>query len=312
MGISVNAKPHLCNHGGMQDFARHDDRRRGILMMLTACLFFSLMDAVMKQLAGHYPAVQVTAMRALTSLPLIIAYVFWRRALPGLWRVRWPLHLLRVGLGVIMLTSFAFAIRSLPLTEAYALFFVSPLLIAALSIPLLDEKVHRASWMAIGFGLVGVLVVLKPTGEGLISLAGLAILCSACCYALSAITVRLLSRTDSSESMVFWLMLGVSLVATAIAWPDWRMPLAQDYWLLAALAVTGFIGQLTITEAFKRAPAATVTPFEYSALAWGLGLDLLLWQTVPELRVFIGAAIIVASGVYLARHESKGIEAEHP
>jgi drug/metabolite transporter (DMT)-like permease len=296
----------------MLTYAKNDNKRRGILMMLLACLFFSLMDSVMKKLAGHYPAIQVTAMRALTSMPLIIAYVLWRRALPGLWQVRWPLHLLRVGLGVVMLTSFAFAIRSLPLTEAYALFFVSPLFIAALSIPLLGERVHRASWIAIGCGMVGVLVVLKPTGAGIISLAGLAILFSASCYALSAITVRLLSRTDSSESMVFWLMLGVSLAATAAAWPGWRGVHPEDYRLLAALAVTGFIGQLTITEAFKLAPAATVTPFEYSALAWGLGLDLLVWQTAPGLRVFIGAAIIVASGVYLARHEAKGIEAEHP
>lgn len=296
----------------MLTYAQNDNRRRGILMMLLACLFFSLMDSVMKKLAGHYPAIQVTAMRALTSMPLIIAYVLWRRALPGLWKVRWPLHLLRVGLGVLMLTSFAFAIKSLPLTEAYALFFVSPLFIATLSIPLLGERVHRASWIAIGCGMVGVLVVLKPTGAGIISLAGLAILFSASCYALSAITVRLLSRTDSSESMVFWLMLGVSLAATAAAWPGWRAVLPADYWLLAALAVTGFIGQLTITEAFKLAPAATVTPFEYSALAWGLGLDLLVWQTVPGLRVLTGAAIIVASGIYLARHEAKGIEAEHP
>lgn len=296
----------------MRTNGKNDNRRRGILMMLLACLFFSLMDSVLKKLAGHYPAIQVTAMRALTSMPLIIAYVLWRRALPGLWQVRWPLHLLRAVLGVVMLTGFAFAIRTLPLTEAYALFFVSPLFIAALSIPLLGERVHRASWIAIGCGMVGVLVVLKPTGAGIISLAGLAILVSAGCYAVSAITVRLLSRTDSSESMVFWLMLGVSLAATAAAWPGWRGVQPEDHWLLAALAVTGFIGQLTITEAFKLAPAATVTPFEYSALAWGLGLDLLIWQTVPGLRVFIGAAIIVASGVYLARHEARGIEAEHP
>ena len=308
----MNVKADLCNHGDMLTHAKIDNKRRGIVMMLLACLFFSLMDSVMKKLAGHYPAIQVTALRALTSMPLIIAYVLWRRALPGLWQVRWPLHLLRGGLGGAMLARFAFAIRALPLTAAYALFFVSPLFIATLSIPLLGERVHRASWIAIGCGMVGVLVVLKPTGAGIISLAGLAILFSASCYALSAITVRLLSRTDSSESMVFWLMLGVSLAATAAALPGWRPVNPEHYWLLAGLAVTGFIGQLTITEAFKLAPAATVTPFEYSALAWGLGLDLLIWQTVPGLRVFIGAAIIVASGIYLARHEAKGIEAEHP
>jgi drug/metabolite transporter (DMT)-like permease len=296
----------------MSQYSKNDNKRRGILMMLTAVIFFSLMDAAMKALAVHYPAIQVTALRALMSMPLIVIYVFWRKALPTLFKVRWPLHVFRVLIGIAMLTSFAFALKTLPLTEAYALFFISPLLIAALSIPFLGEKVSRASWIAIAVGLLGVLVVLKPSGDGMISWAGLAILTSATCYAFSAITVRMLGRTDSSESMVFWLMLGMSFGATLLAWSVWKPLLAEDYWLLLALAFTGFIGQLAITEAFKLAPAATIVPFEYSALVWGLSLDLLIWQTVPGLRVFIGAGIIVISGIYLAKHEASGIEAEHP
>lgn len=282
------------------------------MMMLLACLFFSLMDAVMKRLAADFPAIQVTALRAMSSLPLILLYVHWRGAWASLWRIRWPLHLFRIGLGVAMLTLFAFALKRLPLTEAYALFYISPLAIAALSIPFLGEKVSRASWIAIVVGLMGVLVVLRPSGKGIVSLAGLAVLASALCYAFSAITVRLLSRTDSSESMVWWVMFGVAVIAGVIAAPGWVAVSFKYGWLLAALAITGFLGQLTITEAFKLAPAATVTPFEYSALAWGLGLDLLIWQTIPEFRVFIGAGIIVVSGIYLARHEAKGVEAEHP
>jgi drug/metabolite transporter (DMT)-like permease len=296
----------------MIDYSRNDNKRRGIVMMLLACLFFSLMDAVMKRLAADFPAIQVTALRAMSSLPLILLYVHWRGAWSSLWRIRWPLHLFRIGLGVAMLTLFAFALKRLPLTEAYALFYISPLAIAALSIPFLGEKVSRASWIAIVVGLMGVLVVLRPSGKGLVSLAGLAVLASALCYAFSAITVRLLSRTDSSESMVWWVMFGVAVIAGLIAAPGWVAVSTKYGWLLAALAITGFLGQLTITEAFKLAPAATVTPFEYSALAWGLGLDLLIWQTIPEFRVFIGAGIIVVSGIYLARHEAKGVEAEHP
>lgn len=292
--------------------SRKDNKPRGILMMLIACLFFSLMDAVMKRLAADFPAIQVTAMRALSSLPIIVVYISWRGAWSSLWKVRWHLHVFRVVLGVLMLTLFAFALKHLPLTEAYTLFYISPLAIAALSIPFLGEKVAKASWIAISVGLIGVLVVLKPTGHGMVSLSGLAILAAALCYAFSAITVRLLSRTDSTESMVFWLMLGVSVVAGLLALHAWVPILPQHYGLIIALAVTGFVGQITITEAFKWAPSATVTPFEYSALVWSLGLDLLVWNTLPHARVFIGAAIIVASGIYLARHEASGIEAEHP
>lgn len=302
----------MCNDEVMTLHTKKDNKRRGILMMLLACLTFSLMDAVMKSLATDFPAIQVTAMRAISSLPIIVAYVHWRGAWATLWHVRWPLHVFRVVLGVLMLTFFAFALKQLPLTEAYTLFYISPLAIAALSIPFLGEKVAKASWIAILVGLIGVLVVLKPGFDGMVSMAGLAILASALCYAFSAITVRLLSRTDSTESMIFWLMLGVSIAAGLMAAPGWVSILPEHYGLIAALAITGFIGQLTITEAFKWAPSATVTPFEYSALVWSLGLDLLIWNTLPEVRVFIGAAIIVASGVYLARHETSGTEAEHP
>lgn len=291
---------------------QYDNKRRGILMMLMACLFFSLMDAVMKGLAADFPPMQVAALRAMSSLPLVLVYVHWRGAWGSLWRVRWPLHLLRIGLGVLMLTLFIYAIKRLPLTEAYAIFYISPFAIAALSIPLLGERVARASWIAIGVGLIGVLVVLKPTGTGLVSLAGLAILAAALCYAVSAISVRLLSRTDSAESMVFWVMVGTAVMAGLLAAPDW-LPLERRHLLpLAVLAITGFFGQLAITEAFRVAPAATVTPFEYSALAWALGLDGVFWQTLPEIRVLIGAGIIVASGIYLARHETALPESEHP
>jgi drug/metabolite transporter (DMT)-like permease len=292
--------------------SKNDNKRRGILMMLAACLFFSLMDAVMKRLTDDYPPMQITAMRAISGLPLIILYVHWRGAWSGLMKIRWPLHVLRAVLGVTMLGLFIFAIKHLPLTEAYSLFYISPFAIAALSIPLLGERVARTSWVAISVGLIGVLVVLKPSGQGMVSWAGLAVLASALCYAVSAVSVRLLSRTDSAESMVFWMLLGVSVLAGLLSSRGWIPVRAEHLGLLAILGVTGFIGQLTITEAFRIAPAATVTPFEYSALAWSLGLDGLIWQVLPEARVFMGAAIIVASGVYLARHEAGLAEAERP
>ncbi len=281
-------------------------------MMLAACLFFSLMDAVMKRLTDDYPPMQITAMRAISGLPLILLYVHWRGAWAGLLKIRWPLHMLRTVLGVTMLGLFIFAIKHLPLTEAYSLFYISPFAIAALSIPLLGERVARTSWVAISVGLVGVLVVLKPSGQGMVSWAGLAVLAAALCYALSAVSVRLLSRTDSAESMVFWMLLGISLIAGMLSLHGWVPVRTEHIGLLAILGVTGFIGQLTITEAFRIAPAATVTPFEYSALAWSLGLDGLIWQILPDARVYLGAGIIVASGVYLARHEAGLPEAERP
>jgi drug/metabolite transporter (DMT)-like permease len=285
---------------------------RGILAMLLAVFMLSLMDAGLKALTPHYPATQVAAMRALFSLPLVIAYVIWRGALPGLWRVRWPLHLLRGVLGIAMLSLFAFALRDLPLSEAYAIFFIAPLLITVLSVPVLGERVDRARWVAIAVGLVGVLVVLRPTGEGVLTLGGLAVLVAAFCYAVSAVMVRVVSRTDSSESQVFWLMTMVGLGAGALAAPNWVGIRLEDGWVLLGVAVSGFFGQLAITEAFRHGEASAIAPFEYSALAWALLLDWSLWRTLPDGFTLLGAAIIVASGIYLVRRERVHAESEHP
>jgi drug/metabolite transporter (DMT)-like permease len=285
---------------------------RGILAMLLAAALFGLMDTGLKLLSPHYPALQVAALRALSSLPLVVAFVAWRGAFGSLLRVRWPLHLLRGALGIGMLSAFAFALRQLPLAEAYAIFFVAPLFITLLSGRLLGEQVGRARWIAIAVGLLGVLVVLRPTGTGMFSLAGLAVLFAAACYSVSAITVRIVGRSDSTESQVFWLMALVGVGATLLALPQWTPVRAADGWVLAGVAVTGFLGQLAITEAFRHGEASAIAPFEYSALAWGLAVDWLVWHTLPDRWMLVGAAIIVASGLYLVRHEAVHAESEHP
>ena len=285
---------------------------RGIGAMLLAVLMLSLMDAGLKLLSPHYPALQVASMRALSSLPLVMAYVAWRKAVPGLFRVRWSLHLLRGALGIGMLSLFAFSLRELPMAEAYSIFFVAPLLITALSVPVLGERVDRTRWMAILVGLVGVIVVLRPTGAGMLTLGGLAVLGSAVCYSVSAITVRIVGRTDSSESQVFWLMAMVGFGAGALALPHWVDFRMEHALILLGIAVSGFFGQLAITEAFRLGEASAIAPFEYSALAWAVVLDWSLWHTLPDRYTLLGAAIIIGSGIYLVRHERIHVEAEHP
>jgi len=251
-------------------------------------------------------------LRALSSMPLVIAYVAWRGAFASIGKIRWPMHLLRGGLGIAMLSLFAFGLRQLSLAEAYSIFFIAPALITALSVVFLKETVEPARWIAIAVGLFGVLVVLRPDGAGMLTVGGLAILGSAACYAVSAISARILSRTDRSEHMVFWLMLLMGLGATILAAPNWVALRGSDAWLLCGLAVSGFLGQLAINEAFSSGEASSVAPFEYSALVWGLALDWLLWRAFPDHYTLAGAAIIIGSGIYLIRHETVHAESEHP
>lgn len=275
----------------------------GMIIMLFAVGMLSAMDAGMKLLSPHYPPLQVAALRGLASWPLIAIWVAASVPPLSLLRVRWSLHLMRGGIAVGMLACFAYALRSLPMSTAYALFFVAPLLITALSAPLLGERVGPRRWLAIVAGLAGVLVILRPSGEGLWSLPGLAVLAAATGYAVAAVTVRLLGRTDSTQAMVFWMVTFLALGATALALPQWRPLLPEHLWIVAGIGLTGALGQWAVTEAFRLGEASAIAPFEYSALAWGAVLDLALWGVLPGRVTWIGAGIIVGSGLYLAWRE---------
>lgn len=281
------------------------DNLRGIGLMLLAMATLSVMDAAMKHLTSHYAPIQVAALRGIVSLPFVIAWVYWsQRSFATLVRVRWRWHLARGVLAVLMLTSFIYAISGMPLSEAYTLFFVAPLMITALSVPLLKESVDRRRWLAILAGFGGVLIVLRP-GFVTVSLTTIAVLIGATCYALNAITVRILGRTDSTAAMSFWFMIMVAVGAGLLALPDWQPVRAADAGWLITMGVTGALGQVFITEAFRSAPVSIIAPFEYSTLFWGLLLDLVLWGVLPGAIVFVGAAVIVGSGLYLIHRERK-------
>ena len=288
------------------------DNLKGVTAMIIAVGALSLMDAFLKVLSPHYSAFQVASLRGMSALPFIIAWVGVRGGYGQLLRVRFGLHLVRAMLGILMLASFAFALRSLPLAEAYSIFFVAPLLITVLAVLILKEKVDWRRWIAVAVGFVGVIIVLRPTGAHTLTIPGLAVLATAIGYALSAIIIRVLGRTDSTQSMMFWLMLLVAFGAGVLALPNWRPIQPGDWVVIAGMAVTGSLGQLAITEAFRIGEASFIAPFEYTALAWGVGLDWFVWRTTPAMVTLAGAFVIIASGVYLVRWEKVHVEAEHP
>ena len=290
---------------------RHPNQA-AILCMLTAVALFALMDAGLKLLAPHYPPLQVAALRGMSSLPFVLVWVLCTANVRSLLRVHWPLHLLRGALGIAMMVGFVYGLRSLPLSTAYAITFVAPMLVTAMAGPLLGETVGRQRWIAIGIGLVGVLVILLPTTQGLATTGGLAVLIGAACYAASAITVRLLAQRDSVQSMVLWFLVLLSLGAGLLAAPGWVPLQASDLWIIAGVGLAGSLAQVALTEAFRRGEASLIAPLEYTALFWVVCLDLVLWGVLPDTVTWIGAGIIVASGLYLLRREKTHAEAEHP
>ena len=283
-----------------------------IAIMLFAVAMFALMDAGLKLLAPHYPPLQVAALRGLASLPFVLVWVLGTVSVKSLLRVYWRLHLLRGVLGVAMMVGFVYGLRTMPLSTAYAITFVAPLLVTAMAGPLLRETVGPRRWTAIALGLIGVLVILRPTGQGMMTAGGLAILIAALCYAAGAITVRLLAQRDSIQAMVLWFVVLLSAGAGVLAAPQWLPLQSGDLWIILGVGTTGTLAQVALTEAFRRGEASLIAPFEYSALVWGVCLDLALWGVLPDGVTWIGAGIIVASGFYLLRREKVHVEAEHP
>jgi drug/metabolite transporter (DMT)-like permease len=276
---------------------------RGILAMLAAVATFSVMDVLLKHLVEIYPTMQVTFLRGVASLPFLLAanalFGQWRDLVPN----RWPLHIARGILQFSLVWCFVFAVSKLSLANAYTIFMSAPLLITALSVPMLREHVGWQRWLAVFVGLIGVIVVLKPSDTGWVTIGGLAALASAVGYALNAITIRILTRTDTSAATVLWSILFLTFISGLAAIAGW-MPLQAQHWpLIAGLGLSGALGQYLITEAFSRAPPPVVAPLEYTALAWGMFFDWVLWTTAPSLRMLTGATIIVASGIYVISKE---------
>ena len=298
--------------GAMDHAAAASRRMRASVLMLACVLVFCMMDAILKTLSSHYPPFQVAALRGASSLPWLLAWAAATSGLLPLLRVRWPLHLLRGALGILMMAAFVYALRSLPLSTAYSIFFVAPLLITALSVPVLGEHVGPRRWTAIAVGFAGVLVVLRPAGGGMLTLAGFAVLLAAFGYAVSAITVRVLARTDSTQAMVVWLMALMAVGAGLLAWPGWQPIRAEHAWLILGLGLAGALGQYLITEAFRLGEASLLAPLEYTAIVWGVLLDLAIWGVLPGMATWIGAGIIVSSGLYLIRREGRAAKVATP
>ena len=273
--------------------------------MMGAVALFSAMDALMKLLVERYPPMQVTTLRGLASLPFLLLPFLIRGRWHRLQTRRWHWHLGRAAIGVVMLWSFIFAVQRLSLADTYSIFMCAPLLIAALSMPLLREHVAMGQWVAIAVGLAGVLVMLRPTAAGWATLGGLAAVLSAVCYAVSAIALRVLSRSETRESLVFYFTLFLSIGAGFLALPGWRSMLLSDLPLIVGIGFLGATAQHLITEAFRSAPASVVAPFEYTALLWGVMLDLVIWKVLPGAVTLAGGAVVICTGLYLIARERR-------
>lgn len=276
---------------------------KAIALMIVCVAAFAGMDATIKAFSKDYPALEVASLRGLASLPFLLVPLLVTRRLRDLKPRRFSLHVLRGVLMIGVICAFVYSVRVLSLADAYSIFLAAPLIVTALSAPLLKEHVAWRNWVVIIVGLIGVVTMLRPSASSLVTLGALAAFLSATFYALSAIALRAVTRTDTTSSVVFWTIAIMTVSTTLIAFPGW-VPVRPEHWgLLAAMGIFGAIGQSLLTEAFRAAPPSIVAPFEYTALLWGIGIDWTFWGVLPSARVLLGGGIVIASGLYLIWHE---------
>ncbi len=275
----------------------------GIGWILVAIFCFGVMDSLIKWLSAAYGTWQIIFFRALFALLPIAVLLARDGGVRALRTDRLLSHVLRALVGTVAIFCFFYSFANLPLADVYAISFAAPLIVTALSVPLLKEAVGWRRWTAVLVGFAGVLVMLRP-GAGVISVAALVCLTGTVFYALTMIFVRHLSRTETNAAIVFYYMVTLTLVGAVAMIPDWRTPGPVDFALLAAIGIIGGIAQLSLTQAFRLAPPSLLAPFEYTGMIWAVSFGYLFFGEVPDEAIWIGVAIVIASGLYIIHREA--------
>ncbi|RJF84107.1 DMT family transporter [Azospirillum cavernae] len=271
---------------------------------LASIVLFAAMDTLIKFLAASFPVPQLMFVRSAVALLLIGGYALTRGGGVASMRTQRPLaHVWRAFAGLISMGCFFYAFKHLPLADVYVLNFAGPLFITALSAPLLGEKVGWRRWGAVVIGFGGVVVMAQPS-SGAPTFPVLVGLCAALFYALSLLTVRGLSKTETATSIVVYLLLTTTVVSGALSIPVWLAPTATEFALMAAVGALGAVAQVLITQAFRRAPPAVVAPFEYTGMVWASLFGYLVFGDLPTPPVIAGAMVIIGSGLYILHRET--------
>lgn len=311
-------------------------RTRAILCITGAMVLLTGNDAIVKALSPTYPLHEIVAARAAVGLPIVLLIMHLEGGLRLVRTRRLPLHLVRGALLVTTNTAFFLGVAAIPLGDATALFFVAPLVITVLSIPVLGEQVGPLRWAAVLAGLVGVLLVMKP-GVGVFQMAALLPVLAALTYAGMQMLTRRLGGTERASTLAFYIQscfLGWSLTVGVLvghggfldpAWADnpslsfllrpWQWPSHGDAALLLACGGLQGASSYLMSIGYRSAEATVVAPFEYVALPLAVAWGFVIWGDLPDWVSVGGIGLIAGSGLFVFHRESvraRGATAQRP
>ncbi|MCR9070128.1 MAG: DMT family transporter [Alphaproteobacteria bacterium] len=277
---------------------------RAILMMVAAAGILTVNDAIAKWLTERYPVGQVLAIRGILVVSLVYGWAVVSGRTSAL-RVRsWKLNLTRGGLMALSTFLFVTSLSLMPIADAIAISFAGPIFATALAALILAEPVGWRRWSAVAVGFAGVVVMLRPTPE-MFRLVALIPIVAAFVGALRDIVTRKMGTGGESTLMVLIVSTSVVAFAGLLTLPfGWVVPTPADLALFVLTSALVAVAQGLMIESLKHGEVGLVGPFKYTSLLWAIVLGLLVWGDVPGLWTWVGAALVIASGLYIWHRET--------
>lgn len=276
----------------------------GIVLMLLGIALFSANDALGKWLVGTYSVSMLLLFRSIAALLLLAPFVHRDGGVRGVMAApKLPLQFVRVGLSTAEIGCFYLAVRTLPLADVMTYYLAVPIYVAAMSTLILKESIDRQRWAAILAGFVGVIVVLNPSAAMLTPAAVVAI-AGSLIFAVLMLVTRHLRGTRDSTLLAF--STTATLAAGAAGTPfTWVPPTLGDLALLALLGIVALLASLCVNRSLRFAPASVVVPYQYTMILWAALFGFLFFGDRPKANILIGAAIIIAAGLFIFLREQK-------
>jgi drug/metabolite transporter (DMT)-like permease len=274
-----------------------------VAAMLLGMLMFSINDVMGKWLVATYSVGQLLFLRSLAAV-LVLLPLLWRSGFRQVVNVERPgLQILRASLATAEVFAFYLAVSYLPLADVMTYWLAAPIYIAALSPLFLGEHVGWRRWLAIAIGFSGVLVALNPS-SAMFTMPAVISIIGTMFFSVMLMLGRFL-RNTSGTVLVFWQMAGATIVGAATVPFEWVTPTLFDLLWMALLGVVAMLAHMLMTYSLKIAPAATVAPLQYTLLFWAIVFGWLVFGDTPTLPMMLGAALIVASGLFIFFREQR-------
>lgn len=278
----------------------------GISLRVAAMFCMAGLAALVKWCAGRgVPVLEIIFFRNAFAFVPVLIYVARTTGFSVLRTKRPGGHLTRSMIGLTAMVCGFTAVGILPLTQSTALSFSSPLFMTALSALVLKEPVGVHRWVAVGIGLLGVLIMVHPDPGKFAGLGVILALVSAVAAAGAMIAIREIGATEPGPTIVFYFTLAGAALGLASLPFGWVFPDLATLGLLIVAGLIGGVGQLLLTEALRRSPVAVVAPFDYTQLVWASLIGFFVWDEKPQLLTLVGALVVAASGVYILLRETR-------